>query len=410
MGAVVPKLRRLDRRRRIARRAAIGLAALLTGACAGHDDSPEVDVHRSDSAGVAIVVSSGPDVPLRWTFEPRVTIGDDESSDAAFAALHPSFVAVSPRGEIVVLDGQNHRLIVFDNGGQHLRTFGKQGGGPGELQFPNGLALDPEGNAIVFDFAKRELSRFALDGTVLPGIPRPEERPFDDMAITTAGTVFSWNEGSRSEQGLESIYLMRDTVPEPIARYRRPATPMVMYESCRIGMAMGPLFTARLIWDARDDHVIAAGGADYVIDVFEGTRQVGSFRRTIDPVATTTDMATRELDGGMKVRWSNGECTVATEEVIEKRGMAPALPALSRVALAPDGTIWAARGLVKGDTATVDIFSGTGEYRGTLPRGAPMPAAFFPNGDILAIELDELDVPRLVVYRVEGPDPPGSPT
>ena len=400
MGAVVPKLTRPDYA--VVRKTAMVLVVLPGVACASADDTAQVAVQRSDSAGVAIVVSSGPDVPLRWTFEPRVTIGDDESGDAAFAALHPSFVAVNDSGQIIVLDGQNHRLIVFDAAGQHLQTFGKQGGGPGELQFPNGLAVDRDGNAIVFDFARRELSRFALDGTVLPGIPRPEERPFDDMAITTAGTVFSWNEGSRSEEGFESIYLMRDTVPEPIARYPRPATPMVMYESCRIGMAMGPLFTPRLIWDTRDDRVIAAGGADYVIDAFEGTRQVGSFRRTVEPVPATAEMATRELDGGMKVRWSNGECTVATEEVIEKRGMAPALPALSRIALAPDGTIWAARGLVKGDTATVDIFSSTGEYRGTLPRSAPMPAAFFPNGDILAIELDELDVPRLVVYRVRG--------
>jgi hypothetical protein len=384
--------------------AVAGLVALFGGACSPAGDAARVHVQRSDSAGVAVVESSGPDVPLEWTLEPRVTIGDDESGDAAFAALHPAFVAVSDSGKIIVLDGQNHRLIVFVADGRHLRTFGKQGGGPGELEFPNGLAVDRDGNAVVFDFSKRELMRFSLDGAVLPGIPRPEERPFDDMAVTAAGTVFSWNESSRSEGGFESIYLMRDTTPEPIARYARPPTPMVMYESCRIGMAIGPLFAPRLTWDARGDRVIAAGGADYVIDVFEGARKVGSFRRTVEPVPTTTEMATRELDGGMKVRWSSGECTVAPEEVIEKRGMASALPALSRVALAPDGTIWAARGLVKGDTAAVDVFSRTGEYLGTLPRGAPMPAAFFPNGDILAIELDALDVPRLVVYRVDATD------
>ena len=386
----------------------IGLLSASAGAfvtgCSAREHASVVDVERRDSAGVAIVVSSGPDVPLRWTFEPRVTIGDDDSDEAAFAALHPAYVAVSDDGRIVVLDGQNHRLIVFDSTGRHRATFGKQGGGPGELQFPNGLALDRDGNAVVFDFSKRELLRFALDGTVLPGIRRPEERPFDDVAFTSAGTVFSWREGGRNEPNFEAIHLMRDTVPELVVRFERPPAQMVMYESCKIGMAIGPLFAARLTWDARDDRVIAAEGAAYVIDVFENGRHVGSFRRTVAPVPTTTAMASQELDGGMKVSWSSGECTIAPEEVIEKRGMAPALPALSRIALAPDGTIWAARGVVKGDTAIVDVFSQTGEYRGTLRRGEPMPAAFFSNGDVLAIERDALDVPRLVVYRVGGPD------
>ena len=385
------------------RRALIVGMGLFSASCTDAE-RPAVDVERRDSAGVAIVVSSGPDVPLEWTFEPTVTIGDDASGEAAFAGLHPAYVAVTDDGRIVVLDGQNHRLIVFDSAGRHLATFGKQGGGPGELQFPNGLALDRDGNAVVFDFSKRELLRFALDGTVLPGIRRPEERPFDDVAFTRAGTVFSWREGSRSEPNFDAIHLLRDTVPQPIVRFERPPTAMVMYESCKIGMALGPLFAARLTWDARDDRVIAAEGSAYVIDVFEDARHVGSFRRTVAPVPTTTEMASQELDGGMKVSWGNGECTIAPEEVIEKRGMAPTLPALSRIALAPDGTIWAARGVVKGDTAIVDVFSQTGEYRGTLPRGAPMPAAFFANGDVLAIERDDLDVPRLVVYRVTGLD------
>lgn len=378
------------------------LALQTIGCSSGAEGGPPVQ--RTDSAGVAIVRSDGTDVPLAWRFERRLTIGDENSGEAAFSTLFPDGVAVDDSGRIVVLDSQNSRLIVFDSGGRHLASFGRKGGGPGELQFPGTLRLDPDGNAVVSDFSKRELVRFALDGTVLPGVPRPGEQPVSRFALTDAGLVMSRRDGGPDEPSFEAIVLVRDSVPETVTRVERTRNVMVMYESCRIGMSLGPIFDPQLLWDAADDRIIVVPRAGYLVDVYDGTRRVASIRRDVPPVPTTPEMATRELGEGLTVRWSTNECTLDPREVIEKRGMAPVLPAISRVKLAPDGTIWVARGVVKGDTALVDVFSQTGEYRGTLPSGTPFPAAFFSNGDVVAIELDELDVPRLAIYRVHGPD------
>ena len=386
---------------------AAGLALQSFGCSSGSEASPPVQ--RTDSAGIAIVQSDGTDVPLAWRFERRLSIGDESSGEAAFSTLFPDGVAVDDSGRIVVLDSQNSRLIVFDSSGRHLASFGRKGGGPGELQFPSTLRLDPDGHAVVSDFSKRELVRFALDGTVLPGVPRPGEQPVTRFALTEEGLVMSRRDGGRNEPNFEAIVLVRDTVPETVTRVERPRTEMVMYESCRIGMSLGPIFDPQLLWDAAGDRIVVVPEATYTVDVYEGTRRVSSIRRDVPPVPTTPEMATRELGDGLTVRWSTNECTLDPKEVIEKRGMAPVLPAISRVKLAPDGTIWVARGVVKGDTALVDVFSQTGEYRGTLPKGTPFPAAFFPNGEVVAIELDELDVPRLAIYRVHGLDRLGEP-
>ena len=62
---------------------------------------------------------------------------------------------------------------------------------------------------------------------------------------------------------------------------------------------------------------------------------------------------------------------------------------------------------MKGEARIVDVFDRDGEYLGTLPTGAPEPAAFLANGDLVAVEKDDMDVERIAVYRVsrEAPAP-----
>ena len=51
----------------------------------------------------------------------------------------------------------------------------------------------------------------------------------------------------------------------------------------------------------------------------------------------------------------------------------------------------------------IDVFNADREYLGTLPAGAPgMPAAFGPDGLVVHLERDELDVPAFVVSRLDG--------
>ena len=90
-------------------------------------------------------------------------------------------------------------------------------------------------------------------------------------------------------------------------------------------------------------------------------------------------------------------------QLIEKRGIAPRLQAVDALRFAPDGGLWAVRGHVDGEEPAIDVFDPDGEYVGTLPPGSPVPLLFLPDGRLVAEERDELDVERLVVYRVERP-------
>jgi hypothetical protein len=140
------------------------------------------------------------------------------------------------------------------------------------------------------------------------------------------------------------------------------------------------------------------------VNVHQGNR-VSSVRRDLPPRPVTKEMALAEVGEERTVTFDEGipPCKTPAEEVVAKQGFAPVLPAVGAVALAPDGTLWVKRGAVKGEAAIIDVFDPAGEYRGTLPAGSPWPVAFTPSGDVIAVETDDLDVERVVVYAVERP-------
>lgn len=74
---------------------------------------------------------------------------------------------------------------------------------------------------------------------------------------------------------------------------------------------------------------------------------------------------------------------------------------LDALRFAPDGLLWVVRGHVDGEEPAIDVFDPAGSYVGTLPPGSPVPLLFLPDGRLVAEETDELDVDRLVVYRLD---------
>ena len=63
-------------------------------------------------------------------------------------------VAFNAAGELSIFDAQGHRVVVVGSDGGHLRTLGREGDGPGELQWPLAFAVLADGRAVIFDFGR----------------------------------------------------------------------------------------------------------------------------------------------------------------------------------------------------------------------------------------------------------------
>ena len=83
------------------------------------------------------------------------------------AEIVPPGTLANPRGlavrrtRLFVADDQHHRLVVFDTGGHLLRAIGQAGSGPGQLNFPYGVATDAAGRVFVADDLNHRVVRFS---------------------------------------------------------------------------------------------------------------------------------------------------------------------------------------------------------------------------------------------------------
>lgn len=78
--------------------------------------------------------------------------------------VEPDCVTVSPDRKVYVTDQKANRIQVFDLDGKFLFAFGKFGRGPGEFDQPEDLAFDRDGNLIVADGDNHRLQVLTPDG------------------------------------------------------------------------------------------------------------------------------------------------------------------------------------------------------------------------------------------------------
>ncbi|MFO1281109.1 MAG: 6-bladed beta-propeller [Burkholderiales bacterium] len=79
----------------------------------------------------------------------------------------PRDVAISPAGELFVVDGGNFRVGVYDAQGRFLREFGAIGRQQGTFSRPKEVAIDREGNVYVVDTAFGNFQIFNSQGQLL---------------------------------------------------------------------------------------------------------------------------------------------------------------------------------------------------------------------------------------------------
>ena len=74
-------------------------------------------------------------------------IGSPGTGNSEF--FNPIGVAFNSNKFLFVLDGGNHRVQVFQPDNVFSYSFGTEGSGPGQFQFPGRIAIDPSDNISI---------------------------------------------------------------------------------------------------------------------------------------------------------------------------------------------------------------------------------------------------------------------
>ena len=79
----------------------------------------------------------------------------------------PGSYIVDNNGNVYIGDRSDNIIKVFDSNGQFIRSFGRQGEGPGEFQTMGRMAILPDKRLLVMDWRNRRTSFFGLSGNFL---------------------------------------------------------------------------------------------------------------------------------------------------------------------------------------------------------------------------------------------------
>ena len=159
-----------------------------------------VDVQLQKLKGIALdaqdnLYAAGADGVKVWTADGKLLREWPTSGPATCIALD---------GDGNVYVGQQTKIEVFDREGKLLRSWGKEGRGPGELNWVTGIAVF-QTNVLVADAGNRCIHRFDTTGDFIADIGKrdPEAKldglicpsPYCGLAVDKAGVIYVTNPG-----------------------------------------------------------------------------------------------------------------------------------------------------------------------------------------------------------------------
>lgn len=378
---------------------------LVAGLLAACTKAPTSDAVRADSAGIEIVTNTGTDRILPWPVEVSDTLYDPATDTLLQGEARMLNVAADLRGRVAYADGGfSDRRVLRTGGDGALHQVGRRGGGPGEYQMISGIAVSPEGELLVGDFGKRAFLRYGPEDSVLTPIPWSAfGTGFAQAGGYGGGGVIATLSEMSESTSVRRIVQLSGTDTTLLAEVHEEATKQLMYESCQVGFMGAPLFYPSPSWSGNREVVALVTTGHYEIVLWQGGKPVRIIRRPLAPRSATKALAIQDVGEGFRIIVGNrGPCVIPPEEIVEQQGYAATIPAIKRLTMATDGTLWVERYTVKGETPLRDIFDATGAYLGTLSGDIPWPQAWLPNGEFISIGADADSLPVVVRYAVGG--------
>ncbi len=129
--------------------------------------------------GTAYVVSRGgdPGYPLggrqhwsKWDLEDDVKIVEAGGQGTGKGEMMwPSGIDMGPNGNVYITDEYMNHVNVFADGGDFLGSWGASGSAEGQLGGPTGIRFDADGNVYVAESKNNRIQKFTADGEYLGG-------------------------------------------------------------------------------------------------------------------------------------------------------------------------------------------------------------------------------------------------
>lgn len=397
------------------------MAGLLLAACA--DGSPD-----AGSAG-----DDGDILLDALQVETLYQVGElDAEGWEAFGAV--TSVTFGPDGSLYILDRQLSHVVHLDSDGDHVRTFGRPGEGPGEFGMPGQVVVLGSGQLAIPDLQHARVHVFGADGTFVRSVPTPHADGVpggrlgahgDSGLLGQKNVIIVMQAGGQAPEVPDTrpigYWDMAEDAPEPISRVIDDAwLPQMDTETVTVsGMTIGAMTAFRPSLRTAflpDGRMAVADSTTYAIRIVDPDQgMVDVWERPLAPwPVTESDQEDHreylgEQGGGQMQIMGPGGAIDASElqrARIDNMAFWPERAIIASLRADEDGRLWvrrSTRGLR--EEGPIDLLAPDGTYLGTLPSETVIPDAFGPDGLAAWIERDEFEVQYVRVGRIAPPAP-----
>lgn len=378
----------------------IASGCLLALACERRPGSPVSSI-RIDTlpSGAIFVHNSGPGRwagSKAWRVEELLRIGVLEGDDAyVFGQI--GALEVDAVGNIHVFDQHANELRTFSPSGEHLRTVGRAGAGPGEFRGVVGMAFGPDGRLFVVDGTNARYT--IVDGAgEITLIPRPSRRALPPMVGGFDGQGRFYDPTMQSVDGEFVDMLLEVGERGDVVRTHR--IPRLEAQVIRLnggGVSASLPYAAKVLraWDPRGGVWQALSSAYTIARIGLNGDTVMVVSRDRQPVPLSPEQSEALANAARQITAQfGGQVSDA-----ETRKFVPPLRWF-----VPDdeGRLWVcATGLEP--CGEVDVFDSDGTFLGTVPLPTPVldsPLPIVRKNTIYAAVEGPMGEPQVFVGRV----------
>ncbi len=345
-------------------------------------------------------------------------------------------------GSIFVAEGRPTSLRMYDARGKFVKVVGRVGGGPGEFQQINGLAVMADGNIAVRDAQQGRITILDPGGNFLRSVQVNSTTYTDDMfRVDNAGNFYlkeilrsatdgplgdapvAWLKANRTGAIVDTILIPREKLEPRV--YGGPHKPVV---------------DAILATLSRQGATVSGRVLDYTIDIERPGQKRLRIEREFQPLKLTAaeksewdamaDWYSKQPSGRRFGRGADGKPSVVDAPAI-KYTVPTAKPAFRELRVDEEDRIWVVRHVaatkqpppptpkpppgamgmpnqasrpvsVMREVTTYDVFEPGGRFLGTvsLPLGTRITA--MRGKTVWGVATGEMDEPYVVRYRIEA--------
>jgi len=174
---------------------------LLLTACAGtpYETGHAFRVFQENGVIVAETTGGPKYEGELFTYEP-VTVLEQDPQNEESLIYSVRTMTMDTEGNIYVADGRNYRIAVFGPDGRYLRSFGRQGSGPGEYRRIE--IVDFDGDVFqIWDSNNTRLNRVRRDGTFLDSRPPPNNMRVAGLRLLPDERLLAWMSSGEGREG-----------------------------------------------------------------------------------------------------------------------------------------------------------------------------------------------------------------